>query len=232
MAAILHGPLGAGNLLQSPPQVDSACLIALWITPGNRLVQDIVDLEDPRTISVAFEFFPVSGGKTLSGDPEHLTGCEVEQDGPRRGQFIQMIYRSAGLYLTADSLKVVGQSRCNGSRPATGQRPPAGVSCSTKDQSECRGQRLFKGLDTVCSHSGKQCACTFASESVAGESCRGLQGFQAERCHPKWISRKAERCKNISGKVAPAISKRLVELFVTFIIFVKLPLHIGKRAVL
>ncbi|MFN8185538.1 MAG: hypothetical protein U0R69_00515 [Gaiellales bacterium] len=72
-------PLGGGDLLERPAEMDGRRPTALLGPPRDRGVEREVELEDARAVPVALEPSPVPVGEPATGDPQELARREVEE---------------------------------------------------------------------------------------------------------------------------------------------------------
>ena len=112
------------DLLGRATQVDGAGPATLLVGPRHRPGQRVVHLEGRRPVLVAEQAVPVAGGQPVPGDGGHLARCQVEENGPRRGQLGRWTSRPR---------------RC-GSRPPAPRGRPASASAMAWDPPAATGQ--------------------------------------------------------------------------------------------
>jgi hypothetical protein len=123
MFAVPDGPLGCGDLGHGAADVDSTSPGARRRPPRNRPSQRPIDLEHSRPVAEALQAPSVAVGQPVAGHPDDLPRRQVQQDGPRRRQFIQRFHPPAGDDLTAQRAQVRNQRITDALRSAAGHRP-------------------------------------------------------------------------------------------------------------
>ncbi|CAN5509651.1 hypothetical protein BH24GEM3_BH24GEM3_01180 [soil metagenome] len=200
------------DLVKRTPEVHGDGPRALRGRPGDRAAERPIDLEDTGSVAVALKRMAIARGEAVAGDPQHLARRQVQENRTRRGQLVDVLYRSAGDDLASERAEVGGQRVGDALRAAAGDRPADGVSRDPECETECSRRRAGERHRGMRRHPGEESAGALALEGALRETMGRAEPAQAEARHEERMVRDPQRREHVRCELRPLLHERTHQL--------------------
>src|ERR671931_1543558 len=111
--------------------------------PWNRRTERIIDFENPGCVSKRFQSSAIPSRHLLAGDAQELPDRNIQENGARFRQVVQIFNTMINLYFSAQHTKIIGERICNLLRTAAWNWPAHSMPRKSQDQTKCGADNRF-----------------------------------------------------------------------------------------